>query len=355
LLFDINPKTRREDFYNRERELEELRRGLELDERFIVIYGIRRIGKSSLLNILLTETKSPYIILDIKKIYFEHGSIPRTIFLKNFLDRFVKQTGMLESLGFRIKDVFGRIKGIQLMEIGVEINPVSTPSITDIFERIDDWCSKKQKRFIIALDEAQYLRFGGGIRYDGIIAWAVDNLPNITFILTGSEIGMLRDFLKMDDAQAPLYGRYRREIALERFSREESIDFLRKGFNELKINVSKRELDEVVDKLDGIVGWLTYYGYYRGIRKIPHREALTKVFEEGTKIIMSELEKLITPSRKRYLAILEAVSHGVSRFNEIKAYVYMRTGPINNARLTTLIKNLLKYNYLEKLLFSNYL
>jgi len=31
-------------------------------------------------------------------------------------------------------------------------------------------------------------------------------------IITGSEVGFLRDFLKLDVPKAPLYGRYRKEL-----------------------------------------------------------------------------------------------------------------------------------------------
>ncbi|WP_234394319.1 hypothetical protein [Thermococcus piezophilus] len=52
---------------------------------------------------------------------------------------------------------------------------------------------EEKRRVVIAFDEAQYLRFGGATKYDGIIAYAVDNLKNLTFILTGSEVGLLFD------------------------------------------------------------------------------------------------------------------------------------------------------------------
>ena len=48
MLFDRKPKTRREDFYNRERELELFIRGIEVGESLIVVYGVRRVGKNQL-------------------------------------------------------------------------------------------------------------------------------------------------------------------------------------------------------------------------------------------------------------------------------------------------------------------
>ena len=69
---------------------------------------------------------------------------------------------------------------------------------------------------------------------------------------------MLRDFLKMDDPRAPLFGRYRREVVIERFTRDQSRGFLRRGFAEMGTVVGDSELEEVINTFDGIVGWLTY-------------------------------------------------------------------------------------------------
>lgn len=40
---------------------------------------------------------------------------------------------------------------------------------------------------------------------------------------------MLRKFLRLEDPEAPLYGRHRREIFLERFTVQQAIGFLKAG------------------------------------------------------------------------------------------------------------------------------
>ncbi|WP_372914531.1 AAA family ATPase [Pyrococcus kukulkanii] len=190
----------------------------------------------------------------------------------------------------------------------------------------------------IAFDEAQCLRFSG-LQYDGLIAYAIDNLPNVTFVLTGSEVGMLHDFLGLDNPKKPLFGRYAREIVLERFSRDKSIDFLIKGFSELSIDVSQDEIEDAVEKLDGIVGWLTMYGYLRGVRKLSHEEALSELLNMVRSLVRS----------KRYGIILKAVSLGNERWSEIKEFVESKTGRINDAKFSILLRNLVKYGYLDKI------
>ena len=54
-LFDLRPKTKREDLFDRERELELLHKGIERGYPIIAVLGIRRIGKTSV---------SPLTVLD---------------------------------------------------------------------------------------------------------------------------------------------------------------------------------------------------------------------------------------------------------------------------------------------------
>ena len=347
MLFDISPKVERRDFYDREAELGEIEQAVRLGEGLIVVYGVRRIGKTSAVRVALSELKAPYAFVDVREIYFSEGAISDSRLVKHLVNSFRSNMKLYQRVGFDLKSALGRVKSIHVE--GLEVEFASRPEIrfTDILRHIDDWCVDHEMRFIIVFDEAQYLRFSN-VRYDGVLAWAVDNLPSITFILTGSEVGVLRDFLKFEDPRAPLYGRYRREVRLERFSEETSMGFLKAGFEELGVTVSDVEVEEAVDRLDGVVGWLTYYGYYRAVRRLPHGEALGKVFEEGSRLVISEIERLIAPSRSRYLAILEAVARGASSFTSIKAFVYARVRPISNERLSELLKKLVKYGYLEK-------
>ncbi|GGP22207.1 hypothetical protein GCM10007981_17340 [Thermocladium modestius] len=59
---------------------------------------------------------------------------------------------------------------------------------------------------MLIFDESQELRKLKGYDLLHPIAYAYDNL-GIKFIFTGSETGMVYDFLKLDDAKYPLYGR----------------------------------------------------------------------------------------------------------------------------------------------------
>jgi len=347
MLFDPAPKENKSDFYDREKELNEIIEALKFGERLIVIYGIRRIGKTSLTKVALKEINLPYILIDTREIFYNENSITMQNLVKYVIRGFKNYMKLYEKLGINMKEALKKIKRIHIKGLEIEITPNSNISLTEILSEINEWCSKHNMRFIFIFDEAQYLRYSN-IRYDGILAWAIDNLSNISFILTGSEVGILKDFMRLNDPNAPLYDRYRREIYIDRFTKEQSTNFLIKGFKELNIEPNINDIEDTTNTLDGITGWLTYYGYYRTIRKLPHKEAINKVFEEGYKIVSNELEKIINPSKKRYIAILKSIAYGNTTWSDIKAYVTVRTGHITDTRLTELLKNLIKYGYITK-------
>ncbi len=346
-LFDIRPKERREDFYDREEELRSLMEGIELGEGLIIVYGIRRVGKSSLARVSLGELGLPYVLVDVREVYYSENTISQPVLVRHILDGFRQRVRWYKRVGLDLREALKRIKKLKISDYSVELEPGARVGLTSILRGIDEWCGSHGLRFVVVFDEAQYLRYSN-IRYDGVIAWAFDNLRNVTFVLTGSEVGVLRDFLRLNDPEAPLFGRYAREVVLERFSEERSRDFLRRGFAEYGADVSASEIDEAVSNLDGVVGWLTLYGYYRVSEKLAHREALRRVFEKGSRLVLSEIEHVIAPSRKRYVAILKAVAAGMGRWSDIKAYTEARAGHVTDKRFTELIKKLVKYGYLVK-------
>jgi len=89
---------------------------------------------------------------------------------------------------------------------------------------------------------------------------AYDSLPNLRIILTGSEVGLLHDFLGVDNYESPLYGRGGGEIYVRPFDEKTSKEFLRTGFREAGLDVSEDTIDRAVSILDGIPGWLVLFG-----------------------------------------------------------------------------------------------
>ncbi|MGI0141532.1 MAG: AAA family ATPase [Candidatus Micrarchaeales archaeon] len=335
MLFDVNPKEKTSDLYDRKRELEELHSSVKRGERLSVVYGVRRIGKTSLIHTFLSQKEVPYSFIDARQIYMESSSVPpqklyQAIF-ENFFNFAMKFGGETEeSLSKKYPTMF------------------SGDEMPSLLRDINDWCKGKRISYVIVFDEAQYLRFGGSVKYDVMIAWSIDNLSNVTYMLTGSEIGMLKEFLKYEDVDAPLYGRFRNEIYLEKFDKETASKFLEKGFNETGKRVSKEEINGVIAMIGGIVGWLTYYGHYRCVDGLNHEKALKKVFDEGSKIVVKEIETLISKSRARYLSILRSISEGTDTWSGIKRRAVGDAGTIPDTRLNALLQQLVKFGIVDK-------
>ncbi|NJE09639.1 ATP-binding protein [Thermococcus sp. MAR1] len=341
MLFSPYPKTKREELFDRDKELRELKEAVERGERLILLLGLRRLGKSSLLNVALNELTYPSIKVDVRKTYSELSSVNRYVIGKMLLSGMSGRKKLVEEAKLFLE----RVKGVSVSGLRLEITSKDF-SITELLEALNEY-GEKAGRVVIAFDEAQYLRFGGATRYDGILAYAIDNLENLTFILTGSEVGLLFDFLKFNDPEAPLFGRYHHDIALERFNPDLSREFLRMGFEETKFKVTEREIEGAVEELDGIPGWLSLYGYIRITRKLGHNEAMEEVLREAKAIAGNELSRLFNYS-PRYRFILKAIALNYSRWKDIRDYLSLKLGPVNDSNFSALLENLVKAGYVEK-------
>ena len=338
MLFDPEPKKEKKDFYDRETELRELLQSVER-EKFVVIQGIRRLGKSSLLNVALAESKRPFVKLDLREIYFTHGSVSRF-----YLYRALSHELSRLSRGHRFISWLKKVSGIKITGFEVQLDwREKGASLTDVFRAMDGWASAHKGKVVIALDEAQYLRLAGRVRYDGLLAWAIDNLDNLAFVLTGSQVGVLQDFLRVEDPSSPLYGRHARIIELGRFSREQAVDFLRRGFKEA--GVKQPDLEEVVETLDGLIGWLTLYGHTR----VSEGKAELEWFLKTAAKLAAEESKKILRWSDRYQAVLGAIAGGAFKWSDIYERTSVKLGPISKSDLTYLLDSLVKFGYLERL------
>ncbi len=153
------------------------------------------------------------------------------------------------------------MRGIKIagLEVLLDWREKGAP-LTDVLRAMDEWASAGGRRVVVAIDGAQHLRLAGRTSYDGLLAWAIDNLSSLTFASTGSQVGILQDFLGVEDPRSPLYGRHIKLVHLARLERGQSPDFLRRGFREAGVK-QPPELEEVVEALDGLIGWPTLYGH----------------------------------------------------------------------------------------------
>lgn len=181
ILFDGRPKETKEELYDRDEELNQLRS--TVSEPIVLLTGIRRIGKTSILKAFLNDTSLPHALVDAR--------IP----LSSYRAIYTMFSEVLSQLNKRlpIKSVLQHFRGISIFGVNVSLSwdPRERVLLTQVLDRIND-----EGKVIIAFDEAQNLRGKLGHEMLSILAHCYDYCKNVTFILTGSEIGLLYDFSK---------------------------------------------------------------------------------------------------------------------------------------------------------------
>ena len=213
----------------------------------------------------------------------------------------------------RLKDKLKLIDGVSLSGIRVSLSWKNPETLYSLISALEG------EGFVMAFDEVQEARGPAGKELASIIAHFYD-YGETTFILTGSEIGLLYDFLGVENPDAPLYGRVFHEIELSRFSRGQSLDFLRMGFEQAGVDAPEEVLEKAVDRLDGIVGWLVKFGVV-SLREGAGEEVISKVLEEASKLALAELKRFLEKrplARRRYLTILRAIASGKNTWSELK-------------------------------------
>lgn len=191
------------------------------------------------------------------------------------------------------------IKSIEYIEIGglIRFRVRNVETLAKVLEDLKDT--------VIVLDEVQELN-RLKIRFDSFLAYVLDNLSS-RIVVSGSQVGMLHRFLKIDNPEAPLYGRPYRSIELKPLSHGEAIEFLREGFEQEGIKIDEDLIKEAVNAFNGVIGWLTYFGY-NYVRK---NEDLNVILDKASKLTLVELRRFLQTrgiGRNRYIEVLKALT-----------------------------------------------
>jgi AAA+ ATPase superfamily predicted ATPase len=335
LLFSAEPKDSIKDLFDRRVEVERFKDAL--NQRMVLVLGVRRVGKSSLVLSTLNSLNVNYIFIDVRRIY---DNVAKKVQAERLYEELY--LGLLRlSRRERVRDALAR-SGISL-EYPIKVK-LPVEEIRSNILRILDGLNELG-RVIIVFDEAQYLRYLTiGLR--PILAHVYDYMRGITMVFTGSEVGLLYDFIGVEDPGSELYGRYYESIELRPFSVEESKEFLRAGFKELGVSVEEYVIDRAVSELDGIVGWLVYFGRLYVEKGM---DALDEVKALGVRMVKRELDEVFARS-PYYRYIMKAIATlGKARWRNIMDYVMAQTGRrLTNATISRDLKNLAKMGFIER-------
>ena len=340
MYFEIQPKSNKDDLFGVDYAFKTLSEALTDDyTRLIVIKGLRRVGKTSLMNAALKKTQPNALSIDVR----ESPYSDRQKFFSFLVDK-IKQT-----IGKPIiSQILQKISGIgaSYKDFSAQLFFSKHEHFQFFLENLNKQLSKKNQKFILAFDEAQLLK---EIKFDYILASIFDNYRQIKIILTGSEVGLLDKFIGKTDYDAPLYGRAYLGIELKRMREEETGKFLETGFNQINKKISFKEIKEVVEHLDGIIGWITHYGWLR-YKGMSHEISIAKVKEEGTELVKRELRQFLErrKAKAKYLQLLEFLAKGDNSWRIIK-YNFSKIGiTLTDNQLNMYLKELLDYGFIEK-------
>ncbi len=338
MYFELGVKRRKEDFYDREEELgyllSELRNPIT---RMIVIKGIRRTGKSSLMRVSLSEAEYPSLLVDMRA----GGAFSTDDF------HYHLQEGLSSLLRWKgVRKYLERVKEVQIAGVKVELLSRRPSTLGTIIRSLNEWADSQGLYLVLAFDEAQDIRFVRGLTE--LLAHVYDYEDRIKLLLAGSEVGVLDRLLGRRNPSSPLFGRAYSEIKLGKLPRDKGLDFLVRGFEQAGVRPPLSELEEAVSKLDGLIGWLTYYGYYR--LRLSHERALERTLEEGSYLSAQEFMNFLgnrSLARRRYLLIIKLLVNPV-RWSEVKRWLLSKVGKVSDKQISNYLNELVEYGFVEK-------
>jgi uncharacterized protein len=318
-LFDPSPKSSARDLFGRDKELQDLEEHLE-KKRWVVLLGPRRIGKTSLARCALSKLSIKNVIVDARQ-----------------------ESDLVRAITESILPI-SRLSGLQIgggFQGATATLGIARESVSKSLSKLLDSAG----RLVILIDEAQWLRNPKGV--SRLLAHIYDyHYSKITLLVTGSAVGVMKSILE-PTAKSPFYGRAISTMELQRWGQSTSLSFLKKGCDQAKIEFDERELSNVVEKLDGIPGWLTLFGYYYSTDpKRDSAKAVKKTVSEAMKILRDELESVskISPlGWQRQLKILKQLSSGPQRFSNLGTEL-----GINNTALSHNLDMLHRLRYVAK-------
>jgi len=282
------------DFYGRERELEELETLYDREGfKFVVVYGRRRVGKSTFIQ--------KFIDIDDK---------PNISFLS--LEQTDKQN--LEGFSEAVLDRYGEARGF-LDSFGS-------------WEKAFDYIvgQVKRERLVLFIDEYPYLS-GANNGISSIFQKYADGAfrkTNITLILCGSSMSFMEN--QVLGAQSPLYGRRDMQFKIEPFDYYDSARFF-EGWN----NEDKAFAYAVTGGIPLYLARLKNHGNIADGIKNEFLKKNGALYEEPRNLLMQELREPAV-----YNAIIKSIADGASKPNDI-AMKAGEEGKKVSKYLTTLI------------------
>ena len=278
-------------FVGRKNELESLNKCYNKNSfQFPVVYGRRRVGKTTLINTFCKDKKTVYFV--------------------------AVQSTMKENL---------EILSAQILSVLAPDAPKNPfPSFRDAIEYVFE--RAKNERIIFAIDEYPYLA-NSDKAVSSILQAAIDKHQadsKLFLILCGSSMSFMEK--QVLGYKSPLYGRRTTQYKLLPFDYLESAEMLAGFTNEEKIILYSITggIPEYLSRIDNNI-------FLRENVRELFFDPSGRLFEEPSNLLKQELKMPET-----YNAIIAAIAGGSSKLNEIATKAGIETSQCSNM-LTTLI------------------
>ncbi len=284
-------------FIHREKELKEINDELEGVSKKIVIYGKRRVGKTTLIKKVM-ESKKNYIYFEcIQDTLEENLKLLRAVLDKN-------------------------------------INMPSYVSFSS-FEQLFEYLNGLNEKFTIIFDEYPYLKkINNPKTVDSIFQDVFDNYSNnLNFIICGSEISMMNELLTEGD---PLFGRFTKKVYIDELNYIESSTFY--------------EDKTIMDKI-------AFYSVFGGSPYINSfinkdgslEENIKRLFLDEHSLVYAYADSLLISDAVNSLQakkIISFIANGKKRYSEIENRIDLeKTGKIAKSLKSLVAIKLLKKTY----------
>ncbi|WP_297499915.1 ATP-binding protein [Thermococcus sp.] len=332
-MFQIRPITNEKNLYGkRHREaLKQLKKNVE-ERTFTAILGPRRVGKTSIIRVFLNKYKYRYIYYDLSPFMGKQG-ISYTELTPAMTNIEVKE------LSYHTQLSLGLVRLDVKPENAVQFQNALINLLRELNAKYDD--------FVVVIDEAQVMSRIRGMNMLGLLQLISNTMDNTSVIMTGSMPGLLERVLSPSASQ-PMFARYVDKIHIPRWTPEESIGYLKKGLSEAKVSCTGAELEEAVEELSNVPGFLAYYGKQR-VRGMSHDDALVETLNYAIGVWEQDLEAFLNIySTKAYVTTLWVLAQskfGLTR-KEIAGEV-LRREEISDRSLTRILKNLVLSGMIE--------
>ncbi len=283
-------------FYFRDEEINKLNTELNGNNKRILIYGKRRVGKTSLIKKILEQREN--------SIYFEC----------------IQDT--LESNLVYFTELISNI---------IEIpSYISFKSFLQLFQYINSLNIK----YTVIFDEYPYLKKVNDKKMvDSLFQSIFDNCPNINFIICGSEISMMNELLEDGN---PLFGRIGTKIYLDELNYSEASVF----YN------NKSLMDKIA--FYSVFGGSPYINSFID-KNISLEDNIKKLLLNESSPVYNYAEYLLISDAVNVLQakkIISYIANGKKKYSDIEAHVDLdRTGKIAKALKSLVELKLLKKTY----------